>query len=401
MNETYTVSQLSKYIKSKFDSDFLLGCIYVKGEVSNCKYHTSGHIYFTLKDSNAQIACVMFAGQRAGISFRLQDGQSVVVFGRVSVYEASGRYQIYADEIKPLGIGELYEKYEELKKKLGAEGLFDVSHKKSVPKYAMRVGIVTASTGAAIRDICTISKRRNPYVQLFLFPAQVQGEGASDTIVRGIKALDGKVDVMIVGRGGGSIEDLWAFNEEQTVRAIYECQTPVISAVGHETDTTLADFAADLRAATPSEGAELAVFDLSLFLKNLAIYHERILDAMMFCIDERRKDIERYRLMLKAQNPRVKLENAKERIGRYPEALRKAFSYLFSYRKNELTSVTKRFISMNPLKKLESGFSYVVNDDHVNITRISQVDTDDDLSVFVTDGVIKTKVIEVVSDVKY
>ena len=235
MANIYSVAQINTYIKHMFQGNSILNSIYVKGEVSNCKYHTSGHVYFTLKDGIAQISCVLFAGRRAGISFRMEDGQSVIVFGSISVYERDGKYQLYAEEIRLDGIGRLYEEFAYLKKKLGAQGLFDGAHKKAIPAYAKTIGIVTALTGAALQDIRQIAKRRNPYVQLVLYPAKVQGEGAADTIVRGIASLDGKVDVMIVGRGGGSIEDLWAFNEEKVVRAVYECHTPIISAVGHET----------------------------------------------------------------------------------------------------------------------------------------------------------------------
>ena len=258
--QVYSVSQVNVYIKNMFLRETVLNNIYIKGEVSNCKYHTSGHIYFTLKDAKGQMACVMFAGQRSGLSFRMQEGQSVIVLGSISVYERDGKYQLYAREILKEGQGALYEKYEQLKRQLEGEGLFLQEHKKAIPFYSKKIGIVTASTGAAIQDICNISARRNPYVQLILYPAKVQGEGAAKTIVKGIKTLDkAGVDVIIVGRGGGSIEDLWAFNEEIVARAIYECNTPIVSAVGHETDTTIADYVSDLRAPTPSAAAELTV----------------------------------------------------------------------------------------------------------------------------------------------
>ena len=254
----YTVKQVNAYIRNMFTQDFMLNRIYVKGEVSNCKYHTSGHIYFSLKDESGTIACVMFAGQRGGLSFRMAEGQQVIVFGSVSVYERGGTYQLYARQIRLDGEGVLYEKFQALKKELEEMGMFAQEYKKPIPPFAMRVGVVTASTGAAVRDIMNISRRCNPYVQLILYPAQVQGEGASESIVKGIHMLEqAGVDVMIVGRGGGSIEDLWAFNEEIVARAIFDCSVPVISAVGHETDTTIADYVADLRAPTPSAAAEL------------------------------------------------------------------------------------------------------------------------------------------------
>lgn len=230
----YSVAQVNRYIKNMFTQDFMLNRIYVKGEVSNCKYHTSGHIYFSLKDESGAIACVMFAGdRRSGLAFRMQEGQKVIVLGSVSVYERDGRYQLYAREIMPDGEGDLYRQFELLKKDLEEMGMFAQEFKQPIPFYSRTIGIVTAPTGAAIRDIMNISRRRNPYVQLVLYPALVQGEQAADSIVRGIRTLDQYgVDVIIAGRGGGSMEDLWAFNEEKVARAIFECRTPIISAVG-------------------------------------------------------------------------------------------------------------------------------------------------------------------------
>ena len=262
MKNVYTVRQVNSYIKNMFAQDFMLNRIYVKGEVSNLKYHTSGHIYFSLKDESGTIACVMFAGSRAGLSFRMKEGQQVIVLGSISVYERDGKYQLYAREIVPAGAGLLYEKFEALKKELAEMGMFAPEYKQPIPKYVRTVGIVTAPTGAAVRDIINIAGRRNPYVQLILYPALVQGEGAAESIVKGIHALEAKqVDVIIVGRGGGSIEDLWAFNEEAVARAVFDCTVPVISAGGHETDTTITDYVADLRAPTPSAAAELAVYE--------------------------------------------------------------------------------------------------------------------------------------------
>ncbi len=241
----------------------MLERIAVKGEVSNCKYHTSGHIYFTLKDAGGAIACVMFAGNRKGLTFRMKEGDNVVATGSVQVYERDGKYQLYAREITLDGAGALYVKYEQLKKELAEMGMFAPEYKQPIPKYIRTLGVVTAPTGAAVQDIRNIARRRNPTVQLVLYPALVQGEGAAASIVNGIRALEALgVDAMIVGRGGGSIEDLWAFNEEIVARAVFDCMVPVISAVGHETDTTIIDYVADLRAPTPSAAAELAVWQL-------------------------------------------------------------------------------------------------------------------------------------------
>ena len=273
MASVYSVGQVNAYIKNMFNADFALNNIYIKGEISNCKYHTSGHIYFTLKDSTGVISAVMFAGNRKGLKFKLEEGQKVIALGSVSVYERDGKYQLYAKQIILEGTGLLYQRFEQLKTQLEEMGLFDKMYKKPIPKYATKVGICTASTGAAIQDIINISKRRNPFVQLYLYPCLVQGQGAAVDIVNAIRCLDSMdLDVIIVGRGGGSIEDLWAFNEEIVAKAIFDCDTPVISAVGHETDFTIADFVADMRAPTPSAAAELAVFDYSEFMEKQLNY---------------------------------------------------------------------------------------------------------------------------------
>ena len=270
MASVYSVGQVNAYIKNMFNADFALNNIYIKGEISNCKYHTSGHIYFTLKDSTGVISAVMFAGNRKGLKFKLEEGQKVIALGSVSVYERDGKYQLYAKQIILEGTGLLYQRFEQLKTQLEEMGLFDKMYKKPIPKYATKVGICTASTGAAIQDIINISKRRNPFVQLYLYPCLVQGQGAAVDIVNAIRCLDSMdLDVIIVGRGGGSIEDLWAFNEEIVARAIYEAHTPIISAVGHETDFTIADFVADRRAETPTAAAEMAVPNMTELMQKL------------------------------------------------------------------------------------------------------------------------------------
>ncbi len=248
MHNVYTVAQVNSYIKNMFVQDYMLQSIFVKGEISNCKYHSSGHIYFTLKDEKGIIACVMFAGSRAGLSFRLEEGQQVVVGGTIDVYERDGKYQLYAKQITLDGAGLLYEKFDRLKRELEEMGMFALEYKQPIPRFIKTLGVVTAPTGAAVRDIINIATRRNPYVQIILYPALVQGEQAPASIVNGIHALERLgVDVMIVGRGGGSIEDLWAFNEEIVAQAVFDCCVPIVSAVGHETDTTIIDFVADLR----------------------------------------------------------------------------------------------------------------------------------------------------------
>lgn len=391
MAEIYSVSQINAYIKYMFSGNSILNHIYVRGEISNCKYHTSGHIYFTLKDGAAQIACVLFAGRRAGISFRMEDGQNVIVFGSISVYERDGKYQLYADEIRLDGIGRLYEEYEYLKQKLNAEGLFAAEHKQGIPRFARSVGIVTASTGAAIQDICQIANRRNPYVQLVLYPAKVQGEGAAATIVKGIQALDGKTDVIIVGRGGGSIEDLWAFNEENVARAVYHCSTPIISAVGHETDTTIVDYVSDLRAPTPSAAAELAVYDVETLLETLADIHGDMANRMVLRIQEKRMQVKQKRLLLERFHPRYQLQQKRLRADELGEWLSAKMHEKLRQKRQETELAAQKLKGLSPLERLEGGYCVASRENQV-IKKISQVDCGDSINIDVTDGTIKATV---------
>ena len=365
----------------------MLNRIYVKGEVSNCKYHTSGHIYFSLKDESGTIACVMFAGHRSGLSFRLQEGQQVIVLGSVSVYERSGQYQLYAREIMLDGAGALYEKFEALKKELAEMGMFAREYKQPIPKYIHTLGVVTAPTGAAVRDIINIAGRRNPYVQIILYPAQVQGEGAAESIVRGIRALEKKkVDVMIVGRGGGSIEDLWAFNEEPVARAIFECSIPVISAVGHETDTTIADFVADLRAPTPSAAAELAVYDHREARERIRTYQEAMLRQVTLKISEKRSALERLRMRLNYAHPRQKLNESRQYAADLETRLRLLMQNRLDREKHRLALCVEKMKGLSPLEKLSHGYSYIQNQNGENIRSIRQVSDGTALEIYVSDG---------------
>lgn len=387
MKNVYTVRQVNTYIKNMFTQDFMLNRIYVKGEVSNCKYHTSGHIYFSLKDESGTIACVMFAGHRSGLSFRLQEGQQVIVLGSVSVYERSGQYQLYAREIILDGAGALYEKFEALKKELAEMGMFAREYKQPIPKYIHTLGVVTAPTGAAVRDIINIAGRRNPYVQIILYPAQVQGEGAAESIVRGIRALEKKkVDVMIVGRGGGSIEDLWAFNEEPVARAIFECSIPVISAVGHETDTTIADFVADLRAPTPSAAAELAVYDHREARERIRTYQEAMLRQVTLKISEKRSALERLRMRLNYAHPRQKLNESRQYAADLETRLRLLMQNRLDREKHRLALCVEKMKGLSPLEKLSHGYSYIQNQNGENIRSIRQVSDGTALEIYVSDG---------------
>lgn len=392
----YSVAQVNRYIKNMFTQDFMLNRIYVKGEVSNCKYHTSGHIYFSLKDESGAIACVMFAGdRRSGLTFRMQEGQKVIVLGSVSVYERDGRYQLYAREIVPDGEGDLYRQFELLKKELEEMGMFAPEFKQPIPFYSRTIGIVTAPTGAAIRDIMNITRRRNPYVQLVLYPALVQGEQAADSIVQGIRTLDQYgVDVMIVGRGGGSMEDLWAFNEEKVARAIFECHTPVISAVGHETDTTIADYVADLRAPTPSAAAELAVTDYRQLMSGLELYRNQLADRLEQKIQNSRQRAEYLRLRLLQASPEYQLREKKQYASDLEERLKRSMEQKITDRKHRMALYAERLEGVSPLKKLQQGYSYTEAPDGKALRSVFQVNPFDQLIIHVTDGTIKAEVKE-------
>ena len=393
MRNVYSVKQVNAYIKNMFTQDFMLNRIYVKGEVSNCKYHTSGHIYFSLEDESGSIACIMFAGNRNGLGFRMQDGQQVIALGNVTTYERDGKYQLYAKEIILDGAGLLYEKFEALKRELGEMGMFAEEYKQPIPKFAKRIGIVTAPTGAAIRDIMNVSSRRNPYVQLILYPALVQGDGAAESIVKGIQMLDEHgVDVMIVGRGGGSIEDLWAFNEEIVARAIFECKTPIISAVGHETDTTIADYVADMRAPTPSAAAELAVFEYQAFENYLDEKRLKLKRTLYQKIQLTRMKLERYRVKMNYLHPRTKLQKQQQRSLEAEQRMRNVMDRKLNLAKQRLAIRIEQMKGLSPLAKLNQGFSYVTSESGKVVKSVEHVSANDSLKIYVTDGIVKAKV---------
>ena len=393
MKNVYTVAQVNGYIKNMFTQDFLLQSILVKGEVSNCKYHSSGHIYFTLKDGKGAIACVMFAGNRSGLKFHMQEGQQVVVGGTIDVFERDGRYQLYAKSITLDGAGQLYERFEQLKRELEEMGMFAPEYKQKIPKYIRRLGVVTAPTGAAVRDIINITKRRNPFVQIILYPALVQGEGAAESIVKGIHALEAeKVDVMIVGRGGGSMEDLWAFNEEAVARAVFDCSVPVISAVGHETDTTIIDFVADLRAPTPSAAAELAVYDFMEMKKNLKLREEKLLHFMQLILERKRQKLEQYSLRMRAYHPQQRLNEQRQFAADVENRLRREMMRRLEQEKYRLGLMAERLKGLSPLEKLSQGYAYVENSSGANVRTVSNVKQGEQITVYVTDGRIRAEV---------
>ena len=385
--QVYSVSMVNQYIKNMFMSDYALTKIYIRGEISNCKYHGSGHIYFTIKDKASQINCVMFAGDRGGLSFRMEDGQEIIAGGRISVYERDGKYQLYAKEILLAGDGLYYEKYEKLKKKLEAEGLFDEAHKKPIPEYVKRVGIVTADTGAAIQDIRNISHRRNPYVQLILYPAKVQGEGAEKTIIEGIHVLEQKhVDVIIIGRGGGSIEDLWAFNDEELARVIYDCEVPVISAVGHETDTTIGDYVADLRAPTPSAAAEQAVYDVNRLLMDLEVAKERMVNSVMSAISTERMKLTHMKMRLEYLSPSNQILQKRQFLLDSEEKLSYHMKHIIEDRRQKLSLLAGKLDVLSPLARLKSGFAYVENENGEMIDKVDKLTPGDVTRITFSDG---------------
>ncbi len=411
MTRVFSVSEINHYIKGLITEDILLSSVFVRGEISNLNYHASGHIYFSLKDKKGTISAVMFSSSARKLRFRLRAGDTVTAAGYIDVYEAGGKYQLYVKDIRPEGSGELYEKYLRLKAQLEEEGMFDPRYKKPVPRYVHTVGIVTAPGGAAIRDIEQITARRNPYVQLILYPALVQGNGAAQSIAEGIRVLDAMgLDVLIVGRGGGSIEDLWAFNEEIVARAVFNCRTPVISAVGHETDTTIIDYAADLRAPTPSAAAELAVFDVRKFFENTAAWEKRLAVPLERQIRLYREKERRHSALLRMKSPQRQIsdlrmraisaedrmkkaenravESAKDMLARQEERIRGGMKETFRVREQRLVLNAQRLHGLSPLRRLRQGFSYMVDESGKTVRSVADVKTDEHISVYVSDGKI-------------
>lgn len=396
MAGVYTVKQVNSYIKNMFKQDFLLNSVSVKGEISNCKYHTSGHIYFTLKDADAALSVIMFASQAARLSFKLKDGMSVVVSGRVDVFDAAGKYQLYANTVQQEGIGELYQKYEQLKQYYEDMGYFAKEYKRPLPAFTRKLGVVTSKTGAAVQDIMNISRRRNPYIQIVLYPAYVQGEHAKQSVVNGIAKLDKLgLDCIIVGRGGGSIEDLWAFNEPEVVEAVFNASTPIISAVGHETDFTLTDFVADMRAPTPSAAAELAVTEVAAVENKIFEYERRLKQQMMYSLTAKRDYLERLKLQMEYLNPVNQIYDKRQRLMNIEDKLNMLIKRCVADNRNRLCLYASRLEGLSPLKKLDMGYGYIEDSQNDRIVSVSQVSPEDEITVYLKDGSIRSKVIEV------
>lgn len=389
----FSVSQVNAYIKKIFINDYIVNDIWIKGEVSNCKIHSSGHIYFTLKDHNSAISCVVFKSYRDFVDCDLKDGINITARGYISVYERAGTYQLYVQQIKSDGIGELYRRFEQLKEKLESQGYFRTEIKKKIPRYPRKVGIVTSDTGAAIRDIINVSKRRNPYIGLALYPSLVQGEGAASNIVSGIKYLDlvEDVDVIIIGRGGGSIEDLWAFNEDIVAKAIFEAGTPIISAVGHETDFTISDFVADLRASTPSAGAELAIPAFDEIDELLEKYNYKLTNSLSRKIDHYKKVIELNKIKLDFNSPSMRIDKERQYLAELEDRLNRHLEEILNKNKNKIDLLKEKISVLSPINNLEKGYSYVETTSH-QVRSIGDINIGQTLFIQLHDGKVEAEV---------
>lgn len=393
--EPLKVSELNGYIKNIIDGDEMLANVYIKGEISNFKRHYSGHLYFTLKDETSLIKCVMFKSYTNYLNFEPKDGMSVVILGSVSVFERDGVYQVYAKGMEPEGVGALYKAYEKLKAKLSEEGLFDESHKKPIPILPRAIGVVTSKTGAVIRDIINVTTRRLPNVNIILYPAAVQGEGAAQTIVNGIKYFNKakNVDTIIIGRGGGSLEDLWPFNEEITARAIYESEIPIISAVGHETDFTIADFVADLRAPTPSAAGELAVPDVLEVRWKLENINKRFANSLRKKVENMRIKYDNLKNSRALKNPYDALRQKMIVCDNLYKNIENNFSLKVKDRHIKLVGLIGRLENLSPLKTMLRGYSIVENLDGKVIKSVNDLSKDDEISIRLNDGKRKAKIL--------
>ncbi len=423
MNNNYiTISEVNRYIKEIINDDLLLKKVYLKGEISNFKAHSRGHYYFTLKDENSRLAAVMFSFNNKSLKFVPNDGMKVLVTGKIDVYEASGSYQIYVEDMMPDGVGALYVAFEELKKKLQAEGLFDKDKKKKIKRIPRRVGVVTSPTGAAIKDIITTIKRRYPITEVILFPALVQGENASSDIVKKIKLADSlrdelELDTLIVGRGGGSLEDLWPFNEEIVARAIYECSIPVISAVGHEIDITISDYVADLRAPTPTAAGELAVPDTNTIISYLDTARSRCYSSLNNIININRRKLDSLKDSYILSRPISMYEIKEQKLDMLIDGLNKSIiklidnmkvkvytlnnnyllnnpSFLYKYKLDNLNHIISKLEVLNPLNTLARGYSIVKKDGKV-VSSIRNLKKDDEIKIELKDGKISGKIVKV------
>lgn len=387
MKTIYSVFQVNTYIHNMFREDYLLSDVSVSGEISNLKFHSSGHIYFTLKDDKSAISCAIFRQSAQKLNIALKDGDKIVASGSISNYIPSGGVTFNVTKVEYEGIGDLTKKFEELKKRLSEQGLFDKEFKKPIPKFPKTIGIVTAPTGAAIRDIISVSKRRNPYISLILYPALVQGDGAKESIVKGIETLEKTgVDVIIVGRGGGSLEDLWAFNEEEVAYAIFQCPIPVISAVGHEIDYTISDFTADLRAATPSAAAELAVPDIRQTIDDLDDLKKSLDKGLERVLKNKLHKITVFEAKLNALSPVSKLNKQKLLADSYNNKLNLLIKKIIKEKKAELETLSERLKGVSPLERLKAGMAYVTDASGKRVVDVEGLNENDKIKLTMKDG---------------
>lgn len=382
-----SVNEVNNYLKRIIDNDFILSNLSVKGEISNLKYHSSGHIYFTLKDSSSKINCVMFKGKAMFLNFKLEEGMSVVVKGRVSVYPATGNVQIYCDEIEQEGQGKLYVMFEKLKEKLNNEGYFDEENKKTIPRYPNRIGIVTSETGAAVRDIINVSRRRNKMIDLVLYPAQVQGEGAYKDVIKGIEYFNkaNSVDVIIIGRGGGSIEELWNFNEEKLAMAIFKSKIPIISAVGHEVDYTISDFVSDMRAATPSQAAEIAVPLEEEMKNNISLVKQRMDNIIQNIFEIEKSKIDSLSKMLKLNSPMIKIVNCYSEVDNLKNLLNRNIKVKIDSEKQKLDKYNRLLMANNPVKLIGKGYAIIEDNDGI-ISSKDKLKQEKEINITLKDG---------------
>lgn len=385
--KTLSVSEVSNYLKKIIDNDFILMNLSVKGEISNLKYHSSGHIYFSLKDEGSKINAIMFRDDKSSLNFKLEEGMSIIVKGRISIYPASGSLQLYVKSVEQEGEGNLFIKFEKLKERLKDEGYFNEEHKKPLPIFPKRIGIITSETGAAVRDIINVSRRRNSLVDLILYPAQVQGKDAYKTLIDGIRYFDENksVDVIILGRGGGSIEELWNFNEEDLAKEIFKCKIPIISAVGHETDFTISDFVSDLRAATPSQAAEIAVpleEDLYLNIKGAEEFLNKEIKGLLLKEREKVKSLEK---MINLQSPKEKIVNSYIEIDNLKKRLNNKILSKIYIEKEKLTGINNLLMANNPISLLNKGYA-IIEDEKEIIKSIEQLKNDKDIEITLKDG---------------
>ncbi len=393
MDNYQTITEFTRYLKLMFDTSSKMRNVYLKGEISNLKIHPTGHIYFSLKDEGSKIGAMMFSSNARNLNFKPEEGMKVLVSGRVSIYEATGNYQIYVSTMEEDGLGNLYLEFEKLKKKLKEEGLFSEEHKKDIPKYPKKIGVVTASTGAAIKDIISTIKRRYPIANIYLYSSLVQGEGAKEDIVRNIKRADkDSMDVLIVGRGGGSIEDLWPFNEEVVAHAIYDAATPIISAVGHEIDFTIADFVADKRAATPTAAAEMAVPNISDVIDMINNYKIRLNESINKLSKIKRLELDKLKDSYILKNPLIMYDNKKQNLINLTEKITSLMNYNINNTRISIDHIIEKLELINPLMVLKRGYSVTYLNDNI-VNSIKNIKKDDTLKIKLSDGVVSTKVI--------